>query len=106
MQFCKRSSEKSSLDVSANVDLDKIRMYFQGHVLRGWLNGASVFCVRPAGVIPDESKALSLMAPANAVAGMLPGGGLLPTPTPVPSVSIARCLCLGFWNTVKDLYPP
>ncbi|KAF5892489.1 serine/arginine-rich splicing factor 11 isoform X1 [Clarias magur] len=38
------------------------------------------------GVIPDESKALSLMAPANAVAGMLPGGGLLPTPTPVPSI--------------------
>ncbi|XP_017333395.1 serine/arginine-rich splicing factor 11 isoform X2 [Ictalurus punctatus] len=38
------------------------------------------------GVIPDESKALSLMAPANAVAGMLPGGGLLPTPSPVPSI--------------------
>ncbi|TTA54958.1 Serine/arginine-rich splicing factor 11 [Bagarius yarrelli] len=38
------------------------------------------------GVIPDESKALSLMAPANAVAGMLPGAGLLPTPTPVPSI--------------------
>ncbi|KAI5627189.1 serine/arginine-rich splicing factor 11 [Silurus asotus] len=34
------------------------------------------------GVIPDESKALSLMAPANAVAGLLPGGGLLPTPNP------------------------
>ncbi|MEE6494791.1 hypothetical protein FKM82_001871 [Ascaphus truei] len=32
------------------------------------------------GVIPDEAKALSLLAPANAVAGLLPGGGLLPTP--------------------------
>ncbi|XP_077085925.1 serine/arginine-rich splicing factor 11 isoform X1 [Siphateles boraxobius] len=38
------------------------------------------------GVIPDESKALSLLAPANAVAGLLPGGGLLPTPNPVTSI--------------------
>ncbi|XP_026111804.1 serine/arginine-rich splicing factor 11-like isoform X1 [Carassius auratus] len=38
------------------------------------------------GVIPDESKALSLLAPANAVAGLLPGGGLLPTPNPVTSM--------------------
>ncbi|TSR16036.1 Serine/arginine-rich splicing factor 11 [Bagarius yarrelli] len=38
------------------------------------------------GVIPDESKALSLMAPANAVAGLLPGGGLLPTPNPLASM--------------------
>ncbi|XP_017569087.1 serine/arginine-rich splicing factor 11-like isoform X2 [Pygocentrus nattereri] len=37
------------------------------------------------GVIPDESKALSLLAPANAVAGLLPGGGLLPTPNPLAS---------------------
>ncbi|XP_035269269.1 serine/arginine-rich splicing factor 11-like isoform X2 [Anguilla anguilla] len=37
------------------------------------------------GVIPDETKALSLLAPANAVAGMLPGGGLLPTPNPLAS---------------------
>uniref|UniRef100_A0A3Q3M6N8 RRM domain-containing protein n=1 Tax=Labrus bergylta TaxID=56723 RepID=A0A3Q3M6N8_9LABR len=37
------------------------------------------------GSIPDEAKALSLMAPANAVAGMLPGGGLLPTPNPMPN---------------------
>ncbi|XP_071377756.1 serine/arginine-rich splicing factor 11-like isoform X2 [Centroberyx affinis] len=37
------------------------------------------------GVIPDESKALSLLAPANAVAGMMPGGGLLPTPNPLAS---------------------
>lgn len=35
------------------------------------------------GSIPDESKALSLLAPANAVAGILPGGGLLPTPNPM-----------------------
>ncbi|XP_007254660.3 serine/arginine-rich splicing factor 11 isoform X1 [Astyanax mexicanus] len=39
------------------------------------------------GVIPDESKALSLLAPANAVAGLLPGGGLLPTPNPLASMA-------------------
>lgn len=39
-----------------------------------------------AGVIPDETKALSLLAPANAVAGLLPGGGLLPTPNPLTQV--------------------
>ncbi|XP_014889206.1 serine/arginine-rich splicing factor 11 [Poecilia latipinna] len=38
------------------------------------------------GVIPDESKAMSLLAPANAVAGMMPGGGLLPTPNPLASL--------------------
>ncbi|KAM8839177.1 uncharacterized protein ACB058_015672 isoform 1-T1 [Synchiropus picturatus] len=37
------------------------------------------------GSIPDEAKALSLLAPANAVAGILPGAGLLPTPNPLPS---------------------
>ncbi|KAM4552296.1 uncharacterized protein PAE49_015769 isoform 2-T2 [Odontesthes bonariensis] len=37
------------------------------------------------GSIPDEAKALSLLAPANAVAGILPGGGLLPTPNPIPN---------------------
>uniref|UniRef100_A0A3B5KVE2 Serine and arginine rich splicing factor 11 n=1 Tax=Xiphophorus couchianus TaxID=32473 RepID=A0A3B5KVE2_9TELE len=39
-----------------------------------------------SGVIPDESKAMSLLAPANAVAGMMPGGGLLPTPNPLASI--------------------
>lgn len=41
-----------------------------------------------AGVIPDETKALSLLAPANAVAGLLPGGGLLPTPNPLSQVGL------------------
>ncbi|XP_063795170.1 serine/arginine-rich splicing factor 11 isoform X3 [Pseudophryne corroboree] len=38
------------------------------------------------GIIPDEAKALTLMAPANAVTGLLPGGGLLPTPNPLSSI--------------------
>lgn len=45
-------------------------------------------CRFSPGVIPDESKAMSLLAPANAVAGMMPGGGLLPTPNPLATVSL------------------
>ncbi|XP_035490861.2 serine/arginine-rich splicing factor 11 isoform X1 [Scophthalmus maximus] len=40
------------------------------------------------GSIPDEAKALSLLAPANAIAGILPGGGLLPTPNPMANAGI------------------
>ncbi|KAM9831647.1 uncharacterized protein ACB057_001641 [Neosynchiropus ocellatus] len=47
------------------------------------------------GVIPDESKAMSLLAPANAVAGMMPGGGLLPTPNPLASIGGAPFGGLG-----------
>lgn len=49
------------------------------------------------GVIPDEAKALSLLAPANAVAGILPGGGLLPTPNPLASVS-PQCYTITLLN--------
>ncbi|XP_061588421.1 serine/arginine-rich splicing factor 11-like isoform X3 [Cololabis saira] len=42
------------------------------------------------GSIPDEAKALSLLAPANAVAGILPGGGLLPTPNPMPNPGLGQ----------------
>ncbi|XP_020354315.1 serine/arginine-rich splicing factor 11-like isoform X2 [Oncorhynchus kisutch] len=47
------------------------------------------------GVIPDESKALSLLAPANAVAGCMPGGGLLPTPNPLVSMGGVPLSALG-----------
>ncbi|XP_053709513.1 serine/arginine-rich splicing factor 11 isoform X2 [Synchiropus splendidus] len=50
------------------------------------------------GVIPDESKAMSLLAPANAVAGMMPGGGLLPTPNPLASIGGAPFGGLGAPN--------
>ncbi|XP_022523558.1 splicing regulatory glutamine/lysine-rich protein 1 isoform X1 [Astyanax mexicanus] len=36
------------------------------------------------GKIPEEAKALSLLAPAAPVASLMPGGGLLPIPTPAP----------------------
>ncbi|XP_026881177.2 splicing regulatory glutamine/lysine-rich protein 1 isoform X2 [Electrophorus electricus] len=35
------------------------------------------------GKIPEEAKALSLLAPAAPVATLMPGGGLLPIPSPV-----------------------
>ncbi|XP_051869041.1 serine/arginine-rich splicing factor 11 isoform X2 [Pristis pectinata] len=55
------------------------------------------------GVIPDESKALSLLAPANAVAGLLPGGGLLPTPNPLTSLSgVPLAATLGNVNPGLD----
>ncbi|XP_077810379.1 serine/arginine-rich splicing factor 11 isoform X5 [Macaca mulatta] len=47
------------------------------------------------GVIPDEAKALSLLAPANAVAGLLPGGGLLPTPNPLTQIGAVPLAALG-----------
>ncbi|XP_006009582.1 serine/arginine-rich splicing factor 11 isoform X1 [Latimeria chalumnae] len=47
------------------------------------------------GVIPDETKALSLLAPANAVAGLLPGGGLLPTPNPLSQMGAVPLAALG-----------
>ncbi|XP_028273411.1 splicing regulatory glutamine/lysine-rich protein 1 isoform X2 [Parambassis ranga] len=36
------------------------------------------------GKIPEEAKALSLLAPATPVPSLIPGGGLLPIPTPTP----------------------
>ncbi|CAH2311010.1 serine arginine-rich splicing factor 11 isoform X3 [Pelobates cultripes] len=47
------------------------------------------------GIIPDEAKALSLVAPANAVAGLLPGGGLLPTPNPLSQIGAVPLAALG-----------
>ena len=38
------------------------------------------FC--PAGKIPEEAKALSLLAPSTPVPSLIPGGGLLPIPSP------------------------
>ncbi|XP_078263481.1 serine/arginine-rich splicing factor 11 isoform X1 [Rhinoraja longicauda] len=54
------------------------------------------------GVIPDESKALSLLAPANAVAGLLPGGGLLPTPNPLASLTGVPLATIGNVNPGLD----
>lgn len=54
-------------------------------------------CPFSPGVIPDESKAMSLLAPANAVAGMMPGGGLLPTPNPLATVSRKRFNVTGVY---------
>nr|XP_033785884.1 splicing regulatory glutamine/lysine-rich protein 1 isoform X3 [Geotrypetes seraphini] len=37
------------------------------------------------GKIPEEAKALSLLAPAPTLTSLLPGAGLLPIPTPAPA---------------------
>ncbi|XP_018432380.1 PREDICTED: serine/arginine-rich splicing factor 11 [Nanorana parkeri] len=47
------------------------------------------------GIIPDEAKALTLVAPANAVTGLLPGGGLLPTPNPLSQLGAVPLAALG-----------
>ncbi|XP_070706333.1 splicing regulatory glutamine/lysine-rich protein 1 isoform X2 [Pempheris klunzingeri] len=40
--------------------------------------------VSSTGKIPEEAKALSLLAPATPVPSLIPGGGLLPIPAPAP----------------------
>ncbi|CAI9547000.1 unnamed protein product [Staurois parvus] len=47
------------------------------------------------GIIPDEAKALTLVAPANAVTSLLPGGGLLPTPNPLSQIGAVPLSALG-----------
>lgn len=44
-----------------------------------------------SGKIPDEAKALSLLAPAPTMTSLISGGGLLPIPTP-PVSSVSRVL--------------
>ncbi|XP_063745012.1 splicing regulatory glutamine/lysine-rich protein 1 isoform X3 [Eleginops maclovinus] len=40
--------------------------------------------VSSTGKIPEEAKALSLLAPATPAPSLIPGGGLLPIPSPAP----------------------
>ena len=49
----------------------------------------------PAGKIPEEAKALSLLAPVAPVPSLVPGGGLLPIPTPSPLQNVSP-VCRGF----------
>ncbi|XP_050194893.1 serine/arginine-rich splicing factor 11-like [Myiozetetes cayanensis] len=44
------------------------------------------------GKIPDEAKALSLLAPAPTMASLMPGAGLLPIPTPTPLTTLGVSL--------------
>lgn len=48
----------------------------------------------PTGKIPEEAKALSLLAPAAPVPNLIPGGGLLPIPTPAPIQNVSKLLKL------------
>lgn len=65
-------------------------------------------CFCPAGKIPEEAKALSLLAPATPVPSLIPGGGLLPIPTPAPlqNVSLATVIirvCLLFMQVNHNI---
>uniref|UniRef100_A0A452GZN3 Splicing regulatory glutamine/lysine-rich protein 1 n=1 Tax=Gopherus agassizii TaxID=38772 RepID=A0A452GZN3_9SAUR len=44
------------------------------------------------GKIPDEAKALSLLAPAPTMTSLMPGAGLLPIPTPTPLTTLSVSL--------------
>lgn len=46
----------------------------------------------PAGKIPEEAKALSLLAPSTPVPTLIPGGGLLPIPAPTPLQNVSQHL--------------
>ncbi|XP_066567657.1 splicing regulatory glutamine/lysine-rich protein 1 isoform X2 [Amia ocellicauda] len=56
------------------------------------------------GKIPEEAKALSLLAPATTVGSLMPGAGLLPipTPAPLPSTTTAEQL-LEYFKQVGDV---
>lgn len=43
-----------------------------------------------SGKIPDEAKALSLLAPAPTMTSLMPGAGLLPIPTPTPLTTVSK----------------
>ena len=51
-------------------------------------------CLCSAGKIPEEAKALSLLAPAAPVPSLIPGGGLLPIPTPAPLQNVSQHLTI------------
>ncbi|XP_063310152.1 splicing regulatory glutamine/lysine-rich protein 1 isoform X4 [Pelobates fuscus] len=58
------------------------------------------------GKIPEEAKALSLLAPAPSLSSLLPGAGLLPIPTPTPSPSPLASLSVPFTTLATTLPTP
>lgn len=57
-------------------------------------------CFCSAGKIPEEAKALSLLAPATPVPSLIPGGGLLPIPTPASLQTVSRLHVLPCYISV------
>ncbi|XP_015243028.1 PREDICTED: splicing regulatory glutamine/lysine-rich protein 1 isoform X1 [Cyprinodon variegatus] len=62
------------------------------------------------GKIPEEAKALSLLAPATPVPSLIPGGGLLPIPAPAPlqnlSLPLVSRITAGLDPTASVLAQP
>ncbi|XP_010185058.1 PREDICTED: splicing regulatory glutamine/lysine-rich protein 1-like, partial [Mesitornis unicolor] len=57
-----------------------------------------MFSFASSGKIPDEAKALSLLAPAPTMTSLMPGAGLLPIPTPTPLATLG--VSLGTLGTI------
>ncbi|KAM4720379.1 splicing regulatory glutamine/lysine-rich protein 1 isoform 2-T2 [Anableps anableps] len=66
--------------------------------------------VSSTGKIPEEAKALSLLAPAAPVPSLIPGGGLLPIPTPAPlqnlNLPLVNRITAGLEATASVLSQP
>ncbi|XP_017283037.1 splicing regulatory glutamine/lysine-rich protein 1 isoform X2 [Kryptolebias marmoratus] len=66
--------------------------------------------VSSTGKIPEEAKALSLLAPATPVPSLIPGGGLLPIPTPAPlqnlNLPLVNRITAGFDAAASVLSQP
>ncbi|XP_037548648.1 splicing regulatory glutamine/lysine-rich protein 1 [Nematolebias whitei] len=62
------------------------------------------------GKIPEEAKALSLLAPATPVPSLIPGGGLLPIPNPAPlqnlNLPLVNRITVGFDAAASLLAQP
>uniref|UniRef100_A0A452ITH8 Uncharacterized protein n=1 Tax=Gopherus agassizii TaxID=38772 RepID=A0A452ITH8_9SAUR len=82
-------NRNQALYFSQHKYFQQTQVVYQGDIFWVYL------CCFSAGIIPDETKALSLLAPANAVAGLLPGGGLLPTPNPLSQIGAVPLAALG-----------
>uniref|UniRef100_A0A8C3IDM3 Serine and arginine rich splicing factor 11 n=1 Tax=Chrysemys picta bellii TaxID=8478 RepID=A0A8C3IDM3_CHRPI len=82
-------NRNQALYFSQHKYFQQTQVVYQGDIFWVYL------CYFSAGIIPDETKALSLLAPANAVAGLLPGGGLLPTPNPLSQIGAVPLAALG-----------
>uniref|UniRef100_A0A2K5R0W0 RRM domain-containing protein n=1 Tax=Cebus imitator TaxID=2715852 RepID=A0A2K5R0W0_CEBIM len=99
-KLCLFPPDDSPLPVSSRVCFVKFRDPDSVAVARHltntvFIDTALTVVPHAEGVIPDEAKALSLLAPANAVAGLLPNGGLLPTPNTLTQIGAVPLAVLG-----------
>eukprot|EP00075_Anas_platyrhynchos_P014526 XP_027303779.1 serine/arginine-rich splicing factor 11-like isoform X1 [Anas platyrhynchos] len=73
-------------NLSSAVTSEQMRTLF------GFLGDIEELRLYPQSKIPDEAKALSLLAPAPTMTSLMPGAGLLPIPTPTPLTTLSVSL--------------